>query len=98
MILLDNTSSFFCSSPWTFVSPAIPILCEKLDPGRWNDGVDSQINEPGPSHICGDELGCCGDGGEQQGEVSGRRRSETELVTQDMPRRAYDVIPSFLRG
>lgn len=26
MISLESTSSFFCSSPWTFVSPANPTL------------------------------------------------------------------------
>jgi hypothetical protein len=57
---------------------------------------DLQINEPSPSHIRSDELGCCGDSGEQKGKVSSRCCSETELVTQDVPtrRRRYFRLSS----
>jgi len=56
--------------------------------------LNAQIDESGPSHIARNEFGGCGDSGEQEGEVTGRGCSETELFTQYMPVRHAMLFPA----
>ena len=84
---LERTSSFFCSSPWTLVSPARPTLGAREGlPGaeKRGRGEHAQVDEAGLADVGGDELGGELDGGEEEGEVAGGDSAEAELLAQDM--------------
>ena len=87
MMSLERTSSFFCSSPWTLVSPARPTLGAREGlPGaeKRGRGEHAQVDEAGLADVGGDELGGELDGGEEEGEVAGGDSAEAELLAQDM--------------
>jgi hypothetical protein len=86
MMSFERTSSFFCSSPWTFVSPARPTLWvrEMREGMGMGDREDGQVYETGFPDVGGDELGSDLDGGEEEGEIASCGRAETKLVAEDM--------------
>lgn len=84
MMSLESTSSFFCSSPWTLVSPARPILGSGKPQSAIRLGVHAQVDEPRFPDVGGDELGGRLDRRQEQGEVSGGGMSDAELICKDV--------------
>jgi hypothetical protein len=86
MMSLERTSSFFCSSPWTLVSPARPTL--EMGPisqrDRVVEGGNVQIDQSGLPDISSDKLGGERNGGKEHGEVAGGRIAQAQAVIEDM--------------
>lgn len=87
MISFESTSSFFCSSPCTLVSPAKPTLVVK-----YNDtfvglrGRDEQINQARLAHVGGNELGSKSDGIEKESQIARGSSTQTNLLGEDVAR------------
>ena len=83
IISFDNTSSFFCSSPVAFLSPAKPTLARisKHD----NPAIKNvQIYKTSLSHVGCYELGGHLDSIEEQCEISCDCWAETELFSKNL--------------
>ena len=87
MISFESTSSFFCSSPCTLVSPAKPTLFVRYnDPFMGLRGRDEQIDQARLAHVGGNELGSKSDGIEKESQIARGGSTQTNLLGEDVAR------------